>query len=109
MTTDLTQWASEPDTPIACMLTPGEHQDRTAELSALAARALCSREAIPRGERLTFRGAADVEAELRAAVAAEASCCAFLTMDLARRADALVLDITGPEDARPIVAQLFAA
>ncbi len=41
-------------------------------------------------------------------IAAEASCCAFLRMDLTRTADGLVLDIAGPQDARPMIAELFA-
>jgi hypothetical protein len=45
---------------------------------------------------------------LRAAIAAEARCCAFLELDLRRAADALVVTIDGPEEARPVIAQLFA-
>jgi hypothetical protein len=41
-------------------------------------------------------------------IAAESSCCAFLSMALERSGDGLVLDITGPQDARPIIAELFA-
>ena len=55
-----------------------------------------------------FADSAETERELRAAIAAEASCCAFLRMDLARTDDGLVLDIAGPQDARPIIAELFA-
>lgn len=97
------------DQPIACTLTSGAYRDRVDELAALAARALRSREPTADGERLTFDGSASTERDLRAAVAAEASCCAFLRMDLQRRGERLVLDVAGPEDARPIIAQLFAA
>jgi hypothetical protein len=45
---------------------------------------------------------------LRAAIAAESSCCAFLRMDLQRAEDGLVLSIAGPPDAGPIIAELFA-
>jgi hypothetical protein len=41
-------------------------------------------------------------------IAAESSCCAFLRMDLRRTGDGLVLDIAGPQDARPVIAELFA-
>jgi hypothetical protein len=94
--------------PIACTLTPGAYRDRAAGLSALAARALRSRERTADGERLVFVDTPDTERELRAAIAAESSCCAFLRMDLARRDEGLVLDIAGPPDARPIIAELFA-
>jgi hypothetical protein len=42
--------------PIACTLTPGADQDRAAELSGLAARALRSREQTADGERLVCPG-----------------------------------------------------
>ena len=71
--------------PIACTLTRGAYRDRTAELAGLAARALRSREQTAEGERLVFTDSPDTERELRAAIAAESSCCAFLRMDLTRR------------------------
>jgi hypothetical protein len=95
-------------TLIACSLSPAELRDRTADLSALAQRALRSRRPTAQGERLTFIDTPDVERALRAAAAAEAACCSFLTMRLDRRDDALVLEVTGPTDSRSIIAGLFA-
>lgn len=94
--------------PIACTLSPRDYTDRTAELRALTARGLRSRERTPDGERLTFDAAAVEERELRDVVDAEASCCAFLTLDLHREQRDLVLDISGPAEARPIIEELFA-
>jgi hypothetical protein len=94
--------------PIACTLSPGRYADRTGELAALAARALRSRAQTPDGERLVFTDTPETERELRAAIDAEAACCAFLRMRLHRRDDGLVLDIAGPQDARPVIAELFA-
>jgi hypothetical protein len=94
--------------PIACALSPGQYKDRAGELAALAARALRFREQTPDGERLIFTDGEDTERELRAVIAAESSCCAFLRMDLQRADESLVLDIAGPQDARPIIAELFA-
>jgi hypothetical protein len=96
------------DQPIACALTTDQFRDRTDDLASLAARALRSREQTAEGERLTFADNPETERALRAAMAAEASCCAFLRMDLQRRDEGLVLDIAGPQDARPIIAELFA-
>jgi hypothetical protein len=81
------------DAPIACTLTPGQYADRTGDLASLAARALRTRKPTAAGER----------------IAAEASCCSFLRMDLQRSGDGLVLDVAGPQDARPVIAELFAA
>jgi hypothetical protein len=94
--------------PIACTLEPGRYADRIGELTALAARALRSREQTAGGERLVFTDTPETERELRAVIAAEASCCAFLRLDLARSDDGLVLDIAGPHEARPIIAGMFA-
>jgi hypothetical protein len=94
--------------PIACTLSAAQYHDRTGELAALAARALRSREQTADGERLVFADSADTERELRAVIAAESRCCAFLRMDLQRADAGLVLDIAGPQDARPIIAELFA-
>jgi hypothetical protein len=94
--------------PIACTLSPGEHRERLSDLSALAARALRSRRPIAGGERLTFADDPATDRELRAAITAEAACCPFLRMELARRAGGLVLDVTGPDGAEPLIASLFA-
>ncbi len=96
------------DQPIACTLTPGDYQDRTAELAELGGGALRSRASIAGGERLTFTPGAETEERLRGAVAAEASCCSFLRMELRSEPEALVLDVTGPAEAKPIIAELFA-
>jgi hypothetical protein len=96
------------DEPIACTLSPSDYRDRTGEMSALARDALRRREPIDRGVRLTFALGPATEERLRRLVAAESECCPFLGMDLRRDGDALQLDITGPEDAAPIIEQLFA-
>ena len=96
------------DTPIACSLDTHDYADRRRRLRALRDAALIDRKPIAGGERLLFADAADTEQALRAAIDAEAGCCAFLTMTLDRRAGRLILDITGPEMAAPIIEELFA-
>jgi tRNA A37 methylthiotransferase MiaB len=96
------------DTPIACTLSADQYKRRTADLAALGARALRSRERTAGGERLTVERSEEIERELDAAIAAEASCCSFLHMDVQRHDDRLVLDIAGPDEARPVIAELFA-
>jgi hypothetical protein len=93
------------DTPIACTLAPDQYAARIRSLTALS-ESLLSRHPIPGGARMTFT--ADAERELRAAIAAEAACCPFLTMTLERTDAGLRLDVTGPDEAAPIVAELFA-
>jgi hypothetical protein len=94
--------------PIACTRSPDQYRGRTDDLAALAARALRSREPTAEGERLTFADSDETERELRAVIAAEAGCCAFLRMDLQRGERGLVLEIAAPQEARPMIAELFA-
>ncbi len=97
------------DQPIACTLAADQYKDRTGELADLADRALRSRRETADGERLVFADSAEIERELRSAIDAEARCCAFLRIELTRGEEGLVLDIAGPRDARPIIAELFAS
>jgi hypothetical protein len=92
---------------LACTLDEVELEDRTTKLSELAARALTGRTPID-GQRLFFADSPALERELRAAIDAEATCCSFLAMRLARTDGALVLDVTGPAQAAPIIDGLFA-
>ncbi len=94
--------------PVACTLTPTQYADRTAQLSALAREALRSRAPIAGGQRLVFAPGAGTAERLRHAVAAEAACCSFLRMDLRSEPGALVLDVTGPAEAQPVITGLFA-
>jgi MerR family copper efflux transcriptional regulator len=94
--------------PIACSLTPAEAGARTDQTAAIAGRALVRREPTPGGERLVFEDDAEIEAELRDLIAAEAQCCPFLEMELRRVGETLELDVTGPAEARPIIEELFA-
>jgi hypothetical protein len=93
---------------IACSLNASQAAERAEHTAALAARALRAREDLARGERLRFEAGSDIETALREVIAAEGECCPFLGMELRRGHDELVLEITGPPEARPIISALFA-
>jgi hypothetical protein len=93
--------------PIACTLTPDGLTARRALIDALSADGLLERTATDAGLRVRLRDTPDIERRTRELIAAEASCCAFLTFDLQYDDDALVLDITGPPDARPVIDLFF--
>jgi hypothetical protein len=93
------------DTPIACSLPPAEHSARRATIDGIARDSLRSREPIERGARFTF--GADAEDDLRALIAAEAECCPFLRMALDRSGDSVTLEVTGPEEAQPLIAEFL--
>jgi hypothetical protein len=97
-----------PDLPIACTLPPDGMTDRLALIDALAADALIDRTTTETGLRVRLRDTPEIEQRTLELVAAESRCCAFLDFTLARDRGELVLDITGPEDARPVIDLFFA-
>lgn len=96
------------EAPIACSLTAQQYRRRVEDTGTVATDALRSRGALPGGSRLVFANAPGVAQRLEAFVAAESACCPFLTLELRTSDDEVVLDITGPEAAQPIIAELFA-
>jgi hypothetical protein len=97
-----------PEIPIACTLGPEDMNARRALIDTLAADGLLERAATDSGLRVRLRDTPDVERRTRALIAAEARCCAFLAFDLKRDHGALVLDISGPPEARPVIDLFFA-
>jgi hypothetical protein len=93
--------------PIACTLSPDGFRARLALIDALAADGLLGRVPTDAGLRVRLRDTPEIERRTRDLVAAESACCAFLDFNLARDAGDLVLDISGPEDARPVIALFF--
>jgi hypothetical protein len=95
--------------PIACSLTAAAASDREAEWRALLSRALISRMSTRDGVRIELRKSPGVRSQLECLVAAEQKCCPFmaLSVDTTDRA-VLVLVVTAPELAAPILEQMFA-
>ena len=98
-----------PDVPIACTLTPDGMTARLTLIDALAADGLIERTATDAGLRVRLRDSPEIERRTRELVAAESECCAFLDFRLDRDDGELVLDISGPEDARPVIEMFFAS
>lgn len=98
-----------PDLPIACTLSPDGLAARLALIDALATDGLLDRAATETGLRVRLRDTPDIEQRTRDLVTAESSCCAFLDFDLGRDGGDLVLDVSGPPDARPVVELFFAS
>lgn len=93
--------------PIACTLTPDGLAARARLIDGLAADGLIGRSEIQNGVRVRLRDTPEIEQRTRALIAAESRCCAFLTFTLGREDDLIVLDITGPEAARPVIDLFF--
>ena len=95
--------------PIACTLSPNQVRDRMTFIDELVADALLAQHEIERGVRSRFRDAPDVERRIRELVAAESSCCGFLSFAVGRDDGQLWLDITGAPEAKPAIERFFAA
>ena len=97
-----------PDLPIACTLSPDGMTARLALIDELAADGVLDCATTDAGLRVRLRDTPAIERRTRELVAAESSCCAFLRLDLRREDGALVLEIAGPADARPVIDMFFA-
>ena len=91
---------AEDSVPIACTLTTKEAASQLDEWGVLrrSAKAVA---AVEGGCRLTFP--ASSEATVRDLAAREANCCAFLDIVVDRVDDDVVLTVTGPADAAPVI------
>lgn len=94
--------------PLACSLTAADYRQRVEEAGAITQEALRESMVIDGGARLTFANTGDVHERLVQFVAAESKCCPFLAMQLRASRDEIQLEVTGPADAAPIIAELFA-
>jgi hypothetical protein len=95
--------------PIACSLTAGAVGTRESEWRALLSRALISRAPVPGGVRIELRALPGVRRELERLITAERKCCPLMTMSVEPADEAvLVLAVTAPELAAPIIEQVFA-
>jgi|SRR5215208_6723922 hypothetical protein len=91
--------------PIACTLSPGDLQERLALIRGLTAEALLGHD---RNRLvLTLRYAPDAVERVRAMVASEQHCCAFLTFEVEEQPDAVHVAITAPENASDAADDLF--
>jgi hypothetical protein len=93
--------------PIACTLSADGMAARLELIDALCADGLLRRTRTHAGLRVHLRDTPEIERRARELIAAEAKCCAFLSFDLGREGDALVLDVTGPPDAGAIIDLFF--
>ncbi len=94
---------------IACTLSDDELPARLDEIRDLSRHALRAKTTTGTHALLTFEPAPGVRDQLAAIVAAEAKCCAFLTMALTDEPEAITLTIDAPDDAAPILEELVAS
>lgn len=93
------------DLPIACSLSGPDLENRLAQMAALGRDALTARRLDGAHAQLRFAAGAGVRDRVAAVVAAEASCCAFLTLRISDEPDTVVVDVAAPEGAEPVLAE----
>ena len=91
--------------PIVCTLTSGDLRDRLGLIQALTGDALVDYDRD--GLVLTLRYAPEAVERVRALVASEQHCCAFLNFDVQEQPDVVVVTITAPDNARDAAGELF--
>ena len=91
--------------PIACTLTAGDLRERLGLIQALTAEALVGYDRD--GLVLALRYAPEAVERVRAMVASEQHCCAFLDFDVREEPDVVHVTITAPENARGAADELF--
>jgi hypothetical protein len=93
--------------PIACSLSPTELPARLALMAELGRDAGVELS----GTRATLRFAAgpSVRERVERFVVAESACCAFLAMQVRDEPDAVVLDVSAPDDAELVLKELVDA
>lgn len=92
--------------PLACTLAAGEMPDRLRTWRGLVSEAV-SRERVAGGERLVFAPAQGLAARVAGLCELEQSCCAFFTFTVTVSAAAVILDVTAPDGAAPLLDALL--
>jgi hypothetical protein len=93
-------------TPIACSLTADDYRRRLESIRKVGHESLLSVNESAAGIALRFRNSHGTRSDLRTIVDAEASCCPFLSLRVDETADELILTVTAPPEAAPVVADL---
>jgi hypothetical protein len=96
-----------PTPVIACSLGPDDVTARVADWRTMLEH-VSGRRAIPAGVRLELDPGARLD-EIARLAAAEHECCAFLSFTITMDERGHALEVTGPPDAEPIIAELFGA
>jgi len=94
---------------IACSLGVEDFGPRLSSIRRLGEVAFLDLEARPDGAVLSFRNSEQVRAELSSIVDAEAACCSFLELSVRSNGERLILTISSPPEAMPVVRELTAS
>lgn len=94
--------------PPTCTLSPDRRQARFEQFAELADRALIEAARTPAGARLRLHDRPDVRATLWPLIEAERRCCSFLRFEVVPDEGSLLVEVSGPPAAGPLIERLFA-
>jgi hypothetical protein len=95
------------EAPVACALSAEDRQERFREFAELGAAALLEAERTADGARLRLRDGPGVRSALSRLIEAERSCCSFLEFTVDAGGSDLVVEVSGPPAAGPLIDRLF--
>jgi len=95
--------------PIACTLNDAEMRERRQTILDVFRNAALDVTSLPLGYAYHFAPTSEVLAQIVGLVDLERQCCPFLTFTIIVAADnqAICLEVTGPPEAKPIIADFF--
>jgi hypothetical protein len=95
--------------PIVCILSEDQLRERRATVLASLRAAAKSVRKVENGFLFEFDSGPEIVAMVRKTVELEQACCAFLNFRIVESGFHLLLEITGPAAAQPIIADFFGA
>lgn len=95
------------DMPIACTLSAVDYQRRLRAIRRVGFDAFLSADERPDGATLRFRNSPETRQELHEIVEAERACCPFLSLAVDDAGGHLVVGVTAPLEAQPVVRDLI--
>jgi hypothetical protein len=97
------------DLPVICTLAEAELQNRRSELLNSVRIARIRTTELPNGYAYEFPFASETMVMLARLITLEHQCCRFLTFRISLEAGdgPLILEITGPSEAKPVIADFF--
>src|SRR5688572_19784767 len=93
-------------TPIACSLSADDYRKRLESIRRVGRKALLAIGEEADGIRLSFRDSPEIRSELQSIVEAEASCCPFLSIGVEDDVGEVVVTVTAPPEAAPVISDL---
>jgi hypothetical protein len=95
------------DMPIACSLSAVDYRQRLRAIPRIGFEAFLAAEEGPNGATLRFRDSPETRQQLTLIVEAEHECCPFLSLTVDNVDGRLVVGVTAPPEAQPVVRDLI--